>query len=148
MAERSYARFYGLLKQLPGADKETLVWQYTGGRTASLREVTDTEYRAMCEGLERAAGVELRYAALRAELRRKRSACLHQMQKLGVDTADWARVDNFCQNPRVAGKRFARLSPEELGALLLRLRMIQKHGGLKEQRLIKEYTLPDGPGAC
>ena len=29
--ERNYARFYALLKQLPHADKDTLVWQYTQG---------------------------------------------------------------------------------------------------------------------
>ena len=37
-AERNYARFYGLLKKLPGADKETLVYCTTCGRTTSLRE--------------------------------------------------------------------------------------------------------------
>ena len=29
----NYARFYTLLKKMPGADKETLVSQYTDGRT-------------------------------------------------------------------------------------------------------------------
>ena len=44
----NYARFYALLKQLPGADKETLVEQYTGGRTTHLRQMTIKEYELMC----------------------------------------------------------------------------------------------------
>lgn len=50
---KNYARFYTLLKQLPGADKETLVWQYTQGRTKSLREVSRWEYDVMCRDMER-----------------------------------------------------------------------------------------------
>ena len=41
--ERNYARFYTLLKKLPGADKETLVYCTTCGRTISLREMTSEE---------------------------------------------------------------------------------------------------------
>ena len=29
-------------------------------------------------------------------LKKKRSAVLHQMQLMGIDTANWAAVDNFC----------------------------------------------------
>lgn len=47
--ERNYARFYALLKQLPYADKATLVEQYTHGRTTHLHETTEQEYRTMCE---------------------------------------------------------------------------------------------------
>ena len=43
--ERNYARFYALLKQMPYADKETLVEQYTHGRTTHLHETTEQEYR-------------------------------------------------------------------------------------------------------
>ena len=51
--ERNYARFYALLKQLPHADKDTLVWQYTQGRTKSLRETSKWEYDVMCRDMER-----------------------------------------------------------------------------------------------
>ena len=40
----NYARFYALLKKLKGADKETLVYQFTNGRTEHLRLMTDAEY--------------------------------------------------------------------------------------------------------
>ena len=45
--ERNYARFYALLKQMPYADKETLVEQYTHGRTTHLHETTEQEYRQL-----------------------------------------------------------------------------------------------------
>ena len=35
----SYATFYALLGTMPGASKEELVLQWTGGRTESLREM-------------------------------------------------------------------------------------------------------------
>ena len=81
----NYARFYALLKQLPGADKETLVEQYTGGRTTHLRQMTIKEYELMCSVMAQVAGYETRMAALRKELRRKRSICLRLMQQLGID---------------------------------------------------------------
>ena len=120
----NYARFYALLKKLPGADKETLVYQFTGGRTKSLRQMSDQftggrtkslrqmsgkEYESMCNEMERVAGCDERREAYCRELRRKRSAALHQMQLLGIDTADWDRVNDFCRDPRIAGTEFRRL---------------------------------------
>ncbi|MBD5346501.1 MAG: hypothetical protein HDR92_05160 [Bacteroides sp.] len=64
--------------------------------------------------------------AARQELRKKRSAVLHQMQLLGVDTADWSRVDTFCQDRRIAGKRFCQLDTDELDVLLKKLRAIRR----------------------
>lgn len=132
MGERNYARFYTLLRRMPGADKETLVEQYTNGRTVHLHETTGEEYRVMCDEMEREAGHDERMEARKKALKKKRSMCLHLMQQLGVNTADWPRVDDFCRNPRVSGKRFAQLGTEELDALQLKLRMIKRHGGLKK----------------
>ena len=116
----NYARFYALLKKLKGADKETLVYQFTNGRTEHLRLMTEAEYGAMCREMERVAGYDERSEAIRRELRRWRSTCLRLMQQMGIDTTDWARVDDFCRNPRIAGKPFAR-----------KLRSIRRKGGLK-----------------
>ena len=55
-AERNYARFYALLGKLPGADKETLVYQFTNGRTSHLHLMDEREYRSMCDELQRVAG--------------------------------------------------------------------------------------------
>lgn len=48
----NYARFYTLLKKMPCADKETLVEQYTNGRTVHLREMSVKEYNSMCRQME------------------------------------------------------------------------------------------------
>lgn len=130
--ERNYARFYTLLKKLPGADKETLVWQYSNGRTKSLRELSDWEYNSMCRDMQQVVGNEAEQAKYRAELRQTRSICLKLMQIIGVDTTDWQRVDSFCENPRIIGKPFRRIKLAELKALQVKLRCIERKGGLKE----------------
>lgn len=127
----NFARFYGLLKKLPGADKETMVYQYTNGRTDSLRLMTRGEYDLMCRDMERVAGYDERRQLVRDELRRCRSICLKLMQKIGIDTSDWARVNDFCRNPRIAGKEFRRITADELEELAVKLRIIKRKGGLK-----------------
>lgn len=81
---RNYARFYILLNRLPTEDKDelkaSLVNQYTGGRTESLREMTVNEYDAMCEDMQR---MDENYKAreiYRERLRQKRSTALKLMQ--------------------------------------------------------------------
>jgi len=150
-AERNYARFYALLKRLPGADKETLVYQYTNGRTTHLHETTLREYDTMCNEMERVSGEDARREAYRKELKRRRSVCLKLMQELGIDTTDWTRVDDFCRHPRIAAKEFRRISAEELEALAVKLRAIQRNGGLKsreqkscEAQAITVVMNPDG----
>lgn len=125
MKPGNYARFYGLLKLMPGLDKddlkEQLVNQWTKGRTSSLKEMTLAEYKAMCNYLgkrfDNAGEVELRF---------HRSVCLKLIQKMGIDTTDWNAVNNLCLNNRIAGKRFGSLSTEELSKLSVKLRMILK----------------------
>lgn len=128
----NYARFYALLKKLPGADKQLLVYQHTHGRTDSLRELTAAEYRALCNDMERTTDQYKIRESIRHELRMRRSAALKLMQLIGVDTTNWARVDAFCMHPRIAGKRFCKLSTEELEALATKLRIIHRKGGIKQ----------------
>ena len=122
----NYARFYALLARLPGADKEELVYRFTDGRTTHLRQMTAEEHDSMCSRMEQLAGYDERRAQWRQEMKRRRSAALHQMQLLGVDTADWGRVDKFCLQPRIAGKSFRELDGEELEALTRKLRIIRR----------------------
>ena len=124
--ERNYARFYTLLKKLPGADKETLVEQYTDGRTTSLRETTRQEYNRMCRDMERETGYDEFVEGIRRQLRRKRSEVLKLMQQLGVDTTDWDRVNAFCTDARIAGKLFRKISVDELEELAVKLRAIKR----------------------
>lgn len=122
----NFARFYALLGRLPGADKETLVCQFTNGRTTHLHLMTEEEYQSMCREMERVAGYDERRENYRREIRRKRSAVLHQMQLLGIDTAEWSRVDACCLDRRIAGKVFRELDGDELDALLVKLRIIRR----------------------
>lgn len=123
-AERNYTRFYGLLKRLPSADKETLVEQFTGGRTVHLHLMAETEYDAMCRQMEQIVGYDERHRRQYDILRKARSGALHQMQLYGIDTTDWNRVNAFCQDRRIAGKQSRELDTEELNALNTKLRMI------------------------
>lgn len=124
--ERNYARFYTLLKKMPGADKETLVAQYTDGRTSSLRETTRQEYDRMCRDMERETGCDEFVESIRRQLRRKRSVCLKLMQQLGIDTTDWNRVNAFCEDARIVGKAFRHISIDELEELAVKLRAIKR----------------------
>lgn len=123
---KNYTRFYMLLKQLPGADKETLVWQYTLGRTTSLREISKWEYDVMCRDMERVVNNDNKVALKQAALRKARSGVLHQLQIYGLDTTDWATVDAFCKNPRIAGKLFRDLTIAELNSVNTKIRVIIK----------------------
>ena len=70
---------------------------------------------------------------LRKILRQKRSAVLHQMQLLGIDTADWDRVNAFCRDSRIAGKEFRELDCEALDTLQVKLRAIRRKRENKQQ---------------
>jgi hypothetical protein len=119
-----------------GSDKEALkqdiVSEYTSGRTASLREMTLPEYSAALRGMAKAVATsDPEVRNLRA-LKKSRSFVLHQMQLMGIDTADWGRVDAYCLDSRIAGKKFAKLDEGELDALLVKLRVIRRKKEVKE----------------
>lgn len=127
---REYGRFYVALNRLQGVDKEELkrelVSQFTDGRTKSIREMDDREYYKMCEAVEAMNGEQRVRRIAKENLRKKRSDVLHQLQKMGIDTANWNRVDAYCSDPRIAGKKFRYLKEEDLGALLVKLQIIHR----------------------
>ena len=131
-SKNDYKRFWALLREMPGAEKDEIVLQFTGGRTTHLHLMTADEYRRMLRMMD---GI-VRHDR-RERLRRRRSMCLHLLQKIGVDTSDWARVNAYCMNPRIAGRPFSEVSAEGLSELSVKLRMI-----LKKQ----EAGSPGGPG--
>lgn len=127
----NFSRFYASFNRLPCMGdredlKKSVVLQYTWNRTDSLREMTRREYEDCCTALEKMTGYK-------DELKKKRSVCLKLMQRIGVDTGDWARINNFCQHPRIAGKPFARITVAELDELQVKLRAIERKGGLKAE---------------
>ena len=131
----NYSRFYVLMNRLPVHDdemKERLVRQYTGGRTTSLRKMSEAEYKTMCDALD--GSLKDPKSGQRELLRKRRSQALHVIQRLGVDTTDWPRINAFCRDKRIAGAEFYDLGPEELAALTVKLRGIERRGGLNPQR--------------
>ena len=125
----NFVRFYAAFKLLPcSGDREelkrSLVRQYTWDRTDSLREMTKREYDACCDSLERMVNYQ-------PDLKKRRSIVLLLMQELGIDTTDWARINAFCEDKRIAGKPFGRLSTDELIDLATKLRGIKAKGGLR-----------------
>ena len=131
MARTNYAAFYALLKSMPGASKEDLVLQWTNGRTASLKEMSEREYSLMIR--------QLRQQVENLEEKKKaRSAVLKQFQLYGIDTTDWDAVDRFCASPRIAGKAFRYLTIAELKTLRVKMLSIRHKAELKdyEQRRV------------
>lgn len=137
MSVQNYHRFYASLNRLPGGNtedmKETLVLSFTDGRTTSLKEMTQKEYNAMCASLEERTG-------WKEQLRKKRSLCLKLMQKAGIDTTDWHRVNDFCRNPKIAGREFAQLGVKDLDALQVKLRAIMRKCGLRPAKAQETAT--------
>ena len=122
----NFGRFFSAYRRLqiqgdPEEIRRDLILQYTGGRTDSLKEMTRQEYTLLCEGVEL-------MTRTRDELKKRRSIALKLMQELGVDTTDWAKVDNFCRHPRISGKRFCKLDIEDLMGLAGRLRTMKRKG--------------------
>jgi len=141
--KRNYSRFYAIAKA-KGIDldrhKEVLVSQFTAGRTASLRDMTPAEYEEMCECLQTGKQLGETSAEYKERLRKARSAALNRMQRLGVDTADrtFGSVNEFCLDPRIAGKPFGMLTIDELQTLVPKLEAIlRKPRTVKPQRIVQ-----------
>lgn len=150
---KNFGRFYVLARRNPDMDKESLVSQFTGGRTVHLREMSPEEYCRMCDALEFGSGRGDRNAAYE-RLRHLRSSVLVRLGRLGVSTVDnWDGIDAFCMSERIAGKKFRDLTADELQALIRKLENIQRKGGLqsigKADRKVQEpicFHIPYRPG--
>lgn len=123
---KNFARFYMLLKEMPGANKEDLVRQYTKDRTESLKEMKAKEYKEMCSAMEKIVHGKASYIEEITQMKAARSAVLTRLQKIGIDTTNWNRIDEFCLNPKIAGKAFRNIPYEELKELIPKLESIMK----------------------
>lgn len=136
----NFGRFFSAFHKLtihgePDEARRQFVLQYTAGRTDSLREMTVKEYTALCMAVESMNGGH-------DELKARRSIVLRLMQELGVDTTDWAQINDFCRHPRITGKEFGRLSIEELMELATKLRSIKRKGWQRRQ---EGQSAPESP---
>ena len=123
-----------LAKKNPAIDKESMVLQFTDGRTTHLREMYQDEYDEMCDTIEHGPDRSQRSAEA-DRLRRLRSSVLLRIGRLGINTIDnWDGIDAFCMSPKIAGKEFRKLSAEELETLRKKLESIIRKGGLKARQ--------------
>ncbi len=123
----SHDRFFSLLKQMPGAEKESLILQYSGMHTTSLRELYKRfpeEYKRMLAAMQAEVNKSSKANNSNSEIRELRSAILHRIQKHGIDTSNWDNVNRFMKQPRIAGKMLYELTIEEMRALIPKLEMI------------------------
>jgi hypothetical protein len=138
----NYSRFYAIAKA-KGIDleqyKEVLVSQFTAGRTTSLHSMTEAEYREMCDCLQTGKQCGESVEEHRERLRRARSAVLTRLQRLGVDTTTFTAVNEFCMNPRIAGRPFGMLNVDELRALVSKLEAILRKRGAKTERVVEVH---------
>lgn len=116
-----HARFHGLLANIPFTTKEELVWECSGMLTTSLSEFFKKNprgYKAMLEHMQQIVDSmpinNKPEKANQAEIKKLRSAILHRLQKHGIDTTSWERVNNFMKNPRIAGKLLYEMTEEEM----------------------------------
>lgn len=140
--KRNYSRLYAIARAKGinlDQHKEVLVSQFTGGRTSSLREMTSAEYEELCECLQTGKQIGETSVAYKERLRKARSAALNRMQRLGVDAdRSFAAVNEFCLDPRVAGKPFGLMTVEELQALVPKLEAIlRKPKPVKPKRIVQ-----------
>ena len=108
----NFARFYALFAKLPGADKETLVYQYTNGRTTHLHLMAASEYQSMCNEMERVAGYDERREAWRREMKRKRSAVLQERCSESWMARNWMRCSSSCASS-AARKKILKATNDE-----------------------------------
>ncbi|KAA6343113.1 hypothetical protein EZS27_009179 [termite gut metagenome] len=124
MEKRSYALFYALLKNLKGYEKEDAVYDFTDGRTTHLSELSDKEYRELCNNLQGMINTN-------ADRKRAGSRVLNLLTEMGFKTSvkeQWIEIDRFLLDKRIAGKRYRDLSTGELKALLPKLRSMKDKG--------------------
>ena len=102
--------------------RRNLIYELTDGRTSSTAGLTYAEAQYLAGYITGAAGTTLDDKALK----RQRSAVLLRLQKIGIDTTDWGRVNAFLEDIRIAGKPFYKLDYEELTGLIPKLEAILK----------------------
>ncbi|MBD8348558.1 hypothetical protein [Dysgonomonas sp. HGC4] len=147
-SQNIHGRFYGLLNQMKGAEKDALVWQYSNMLTTSLPEFLEKNprgYAQMIKGMEQTVSemtlqverVEKKAYIADRELKKRRSAILLRLQKAGINTTDWQAVNKFMRNPKIAGKTLGEMSTDEMDLLIPKLEAILAKDKLEREKLIR-----------
>ena len=151
MNANPHAHFFGLLKKLPHQSKEDLVWQYSNMLTTSLSEFSrerPVAYADMIRDLERIANKmeepkqpqQPTKFTTSAITKQYRSAILKRLQKHGIDTTNWDKVNAFMENRRIAGKRLYEMTDQEMIDFIPKMQSILKKDK-KHQEETERLTL-------
>ena len=131
--QNPHARFHGLIGQMTGADKEKFVWEYSNMLTTSLAEFLEkrpADYQHMINDMQRIVNQIAKEnnaqeaLIIERELKKRRSAILLRLQKIGIDTTDWSTVNKFMRNPKIAGKTLGEMDTDEMDMLIPKLESI------------------------
>jgi hypothetical protein len=125
-----FAQFYAMLNAAPVSDKDelkaTLVSRATGGRTIHLHDMSPSEYTDLLKSMQSVK----RECREDKSLKKWRHVCLSLMRDYGVQVDNWAAINAFCANPRIAGVEFRQLDETSLKKLSVKIRaLITKNGG-------------------
>ena len=143
----AHARFYGLLRLLPYTSKNELVWQYSNMLTDSLSEFYERDrngYNRMIADMQKLVNRMDKAPKPTGDnhnLKKLRSAILHRIQKHGVDTTDWNKVNRFMEQPRIAGKRLYDMSEEEMRVFIPKIESILKKDQQKQAEIARMTQL-------
>lgn len=90
-------------------------------------ELTSEQLYYICEELRKHRD------GTNARVRAARSQVLSQLQRIGIytDNRDWAQVNHYLMQPRIAGKLLYQMDITELEALSTKLRSIERKSELK-----------------
>jgi Holliday junction resolvasome RuvABC DNA-binding subunit len=141
-----HGRFFAALKQMPGATKEDIVAAYTNGKTTSLSDfyyLNERGCRQMVSDLELKVKTLNTVSKLQTDkiIKQKRSAILKRLQKHGVDTTDWRKVNAFLEQPKIAGKRLYEMTIDEMQALIAKLESILQKDKIYKEKIINTANL-------
>jgi hypothetical protein len=126
VANNTHSRFFALIKQLPHADKEQLVFDSSGGKTTSLNEFVRIDfkgYTAMLTNMQRMADeisgkktIAVPGDAIEAEKRRYRHIILNAMSIHGIHVVnhDYSLVNDIIQSWARTDKTMKTMTLEEL----------------------------------
>lgn len=127
------ARLHMMYKQrgLSRDEHKAMLAQLTDGRTDKTNELTEAEANYLAGWLNGNGQETLKAKA--DEMKQKnlkfyRSAVLKRLQKMGINTSDWGRVNAFLSDRRIAGQPLYAMSVETMIKLIPKLEKLCEKG--------------------
>lgn len=127
------ARLHMIYKQrgLSREEHKAMLAQLTDGRTDKTNELTEAEANYLAGWLNGNGQEALKSKAdemQQKNLKFYRSAVLKRLQKMGINTSDWGRVNAFLSDRRIAGQPLYAMSVESMKTLIPKLEKLCEKG--------------------